>query len=78
MSWEWRSFAFLVLWSCVILLRQEMVMTGWEKFKEDFERVLRITTGPDGSCDGPQSCLECVVCFVGIIVLCVIIALLKA
>ena len=53
-------------------------MTGREKFKEDFERGLRITPGPDGSCDGPQSCLECVVWFVGIIVLCVILALLTA
>ena len=48
------------------------------KFKEGSERGLRMPSGPDDSCDGPQSCLECVVWFVGIIVLCVIIALLKA
>ena len=53
-------------------------MTRWEKFKEEFERGLRMPSGPDGSCAGPQSCLECVVWFVGIIVLCVILALLKA
>ena len=53
-------------------------MTRWEKFKEEFERGLRMLSGPDDSCGGPQSCLECVVWFVGIIVLCVIIALLKA
>jgi hypothetical protein len=52
-------------------------MTGWEKFKEEFERDLRMPSGPDDSRDGPQSCLECVVWFVGIIVLCVILALLK-
>ena len=55
-----------------------MVVIGWEKFKEEFERGLGMPSGPDDSCDGPQSCLECVVGFVGIIVLCVIIALLKA
>ena len=35
-------------------------------------------SGPDDSRDGPQSCLESVVWFVGIIVLYVILALLKA
>ena len=53
-------------------------MNRWEKFKEEFERGLRMPSGPDDSCDGPQSCLECVVWFVGIIVLCVILALFKA
>ena len=53
-------------------------MTGWEKFKEEFESGLRMPSGSDDSCDGQQSCLECVVWFVGIIVLSVILALLKA
>ena len=53
-------------------------MTRWEKFKEGFERGLRMPSGPDDSFGSPQSCLECVVWFVGIIVLCVILALLKA
>ena len=53
-------------------------MTRWEKFKEEFERGLMMPSGPDDSCDGPQSWLECVVWFVGIIVLCVIFALLTA
>ena len=53
-------------------------MIRWEKFKEAFKRGLRMPSGPDDSSDGPQSCLECVVWFLGIIILCVILALLKA
>ena len=53
-------------------------MTRWEKFKEEFERGLRMPYGPDDSFDSPQSCLECVVWFVGIIILCVVLALFKA
>ena len=53
-------------------------MPRLKKIKEEFERGLRMPSGPDGSCDGPQSCIECVVWFLGIIVLCVILALLKA
>ena len=53
-------------------------MTRWEKFKDEFEIGLRMPSGPDDSCDGPQSCIECVVWFLVIIILCVVLALLKA
>ena len=42
-----------------------MIMIGLEKFKEEFERGLRMPSGPDDSRDGPQSCIECVVCLSG-------------
>lgn len=52
-------------------------MTKRGKFKEEFERGLKMPSGPDDSCDGPQSCLECVLWFIGIIGLFVVLALLK-
>ena len=49
-------------------------MSAWDDFKEGFERGLRSPSGRGGSTNGPQSCLECVVWLVVLIVLAVVMA----
>ena len=49
-------------------------MSAWDDFKEGFENGLCSSSGPDGSSKGPQSCLECVIWLVVLIVFIVVTA----
>ena len=49
-------------------------MSAWDDFREGFENGLRSTSGPDGSTNGPRSCLEAVIWLIFLIVLIIVMA----